>query len=111
MGTNALLNATRSKRIDLGLPVRGLDQLRVSPTTFSVLLEEKPADQSWADFTIRALVSFVVIRRMIALETQAANRIVVRLGLAWPDDTAEDLTSVSAPDDSQRRPLTKTPAR
>jgi len=74
---NALLDETRSERIDLGLP--WLKQLRVSPTVFELLSEEKPANMSWGDFLLTAALCYVRCARDIRGDFRGSNRLGVRL--------------------------------
>jgi hypothetical protein len=106
---NALLDETRSKRLDVALPI--MDQLRVSPTTYAVLLEEKPHDQSWGDFAIRSMITSALMGRIMRGELRAAYRLLVRLGATIADEPTPDLTSVRPADERQSKPLAKAPAR
>lgn len=75
--TNALLDETRTVRIDVGLP--WLKQLRVSPTVFELLSEEKPANMSWGDFLLTAALCYVRCARDIRGDFRGSNRLGVRL--------------------------------
>lgn len=74
---NALLDETRTERLDLGMSF--LPQLRVSPTVRAMLLEAKPANQSWADFATEAMVVRALLTNTIGLSLHNLNRQVVRL--------------------------------
>lgn len=75
---NAFLQESRSERIDFGLPYI-LRQLRASPTVAALLTEEKPADQTWGDFAIRALLLYVVMARMVRGDFRGVISLLVRL--------------------------------
>ena len=105
--SNALLDETRSERIDLGLPF--LKQIRVSPTLANVLSEEKPANQSWGDFFLSAAVNQILMSRNMRGDWRGCNRLLVRIVGPEPDGlgiTTEQqlaaLTGVRTPDVSQK---------
>jgi hypothetical protein len=100
---NAMLDETRSERIDLGLPF--LKQIRTSPTLAAILNEEKPANQSWGDFFLSAAVNQVLHARNIRGDWRGCHRLLVRVIGPEPDGlgvTAERqlsaLTSVRSGD-------------
>jgi hypothetical protein len=104
---NVLLDETRSKRLDVALPI--MDQLRVTATTYAILLEEKPSDQSWGDFAIRSMITAALMGRIMRGELRGAYRLLVRFGAIAADEpatvvaaAAPDLTSVRRPDERQQ---------
>jgi hypothetical protein len=83
--SSALLDETRSERLDLGLVV--MKQLRLSPTLAEVLGEEKPATQTWGDFALAAMVEKVVTARSLRGDYRGVIRLLVRL-VGQPSDGA-----------------------
>lgn len=101
--SNALLDETRSERIDLGLPF--LKQIRLGPTLRDILTEEKPANQAWGDFFLTAAINQILHARNIRGDWRGSKRLLVRITGQEPDGlgvTAEEqmavLTSVRRPD-------------
>lgn len=93
---NALLEQTRSARIEFGLP--WLDEFRVSPAVKAALAEHKPITMSWgawAEFCMFAVACMAAIMRG---DVFAAIRLGVRLFGHPPDETPPDPTSVGFPD-------------
>jgi hypothetical protein len=80
---NAMLDETRSERIDLGLPF--LKQIRTSPTLAAILSEEKPANQSWGDFFLTAAVNHVLHVRNVRGDWRGCHRLLVRVIGPEPD--------------------------
>ena len=74
---NALLDETRSERIDLGLPF--LKQIRLSPTLATVLSEEKPANQAWGDFFLTAAINHVLHAHNVRGDWRGCHRLIDRL--------------------------------
>jgi hypothetical protein len=83
MSRNAFLDETRTERIDLGLPF--LKQIRVSPTISALLMEEKPANQTWGDFFLTAAVNHIFHARNMRGDWRGCNRLMVRLLGPEPD--------------------------
>jgi hypothetical protein len=105
---NALLDETRSERIDLGLPF--LKQIRASPTLAQLLSEEKPANQSWGDFFLTAAVNQVLMSRNMRGDWRGVHRLLVRVIGPEPDGLGvtaeqqlESLTGVRSPDIRKER--------
>jgi hypothetical protein len=94
--SNAFLDETRSERLDLGLPM--MKQLRASPTLTAVLMDEKPATQTWGDFALAAMVEKSVHARMVRGDLRGVIRLLVRL-IGQPSD--ERLTNGLVPDARQ----------
>ena len=75
--SNALLDETRSERLPINLPF--LQQLRVSPTIRDLLDQERPANETWADFAVLAMLQRVVMARTIHFDLSGAKRLLVTL--------------------------------
>ena len=112
---NALLDATRSRLIETGLPF--LRQLRASPTVAELLEGEKQDNETWADFALLGMITLASTRRMV----RADIRGVIRFGVGIVKGVADgvmaeragetaDPTSVGAPD-VRRKPVAKASAR
>lgn len=95
--SNALLDETRSERIDLGLPF--LKQIRLGPTLRDILTEEKPANQSWGDFFLSAAINQILHARNIRGDWRGSKRLLVRITGQEPDGlgvtTEEQLTHLT----------------
>ena len=106
---NALLDETRSTRIEFDLP--WLRELKVAPTVKAILLEEKPSNMGWGDFAIFAMLTFVLIARIVRFDIRGVIGLGVRLVGARPDDRTPAPTSAGSPDDGRVKPLAKAAAR
>lgn len=105
---NALLDETRSRLIEAGLPF--LRQLRTSPTVAALLEDEKTDTETWADFALLGMITLASMRRMV----RADLRGVIRLGVGIVGAVADgvmaeragetvDPTSVGTPDIRRKR--------
>lgn len=102
---NALLDETRSERLDLGLSF--MRQLRVSPTVAALLAEEKPAAMSWGDFATLGMIHLIMSWRSSRGDVRGVIRQGVSLVGGAPDGTTGALTAVGLADG--RQPPSKPP--
>lgn len=112
---NALLDQTRSRLIETGLPF--LRQLRASPTVAELLDGEKLDNETWADFALLGMIVLASMRRMVRADIRGVIRFGVGLVGAVADGVmaeraAEtgDPTSVGRAD-VRRKPAAKAAAR
>jgi hypothetical protein len=106
MMANALLDETKSDRIEFGLD--WLRELKVQPTVKTLLLESKPSNMGWGDFAIFSMLAFSFISATMRFDLRGVIRLGVRLVGAMPDDRAVDPTVGGSPD---RRPGAKAVGR
>ncbi len=92
MATNTILDEVRTARIDVDLPF--CRQLRLSPALKAILQQEKPDTLPWPEFIVAALVTYVLVRRLIQGELHSVNRLIVRLVGALSDRSEAELTNV-----------------
>lgn len=97
---NALLDETRTERLPLNLPF--LPQVRVSQTVRKLLEQEKPANESWADFAIVSMVLRILHARTVAMDLHRANSLLVTVLGIPSDKPASDMTSVPSYDERQK---------
>lgn len=102
MARNALLDESRSERLELGLSF--LRQLRASATVVDILEAEKAADETWGDFALEGMIALAAMRRTLRMDLRGVNRLCVGLvGLA--DDARQmDPTDVGSPDACRKPP-------
>jgi hypothetical protein len=112
---NALLDETRSKLIETGLPF--LRQLRASPTVAALLEAEKLDNETWADFSLLGMITLASMRRMVRADLRGVIRLGVGIVGAVTDGLmgerateAGDPTSVGSPY-GRRKPTAKASAR
>lgn len=103
---NAMLDETRSERIDLGLPF--LKQIRVSPTIHEFLKDHKPDNRDWGTFILSRAVSGILADYNVRFDFRGLNRQVVRLfGSEKPglgvssEDQADALLEMALADNRQ----------
>ena len=102
---NALLAETRTKRIDLALPI--LPQLRISPTVYEILDEAKSDAQSWPDFALESMLIRALLPHTLGLRLRDLNRQIVRIVGPEPDAAAPPLTDVRTSAERQDCPYSK----
>lgn len=104
---NALLDQTRSRLIETGLPF--LRKLRASPSVAELLEAEKQDNETWADFAILGMITLACMRRMVRADLRGVIRLGVGIVSAVTAGFAVDPTNVGekiAPHE-RRKPLAK----
>lgn len=104
---NALLDETRTKLIETGLPF--LRKLRASPSVAELLDAEKQDNETWADFALLGMITLASMRRMVRADLRGVIRLGVGIVSAVTAGFATDPTDVGqkiAPHE-RRKPLVK----
>lgn len=108
---NALLNETRSKLLEPGLPF--LRQLRVSPSIAALLDAEKQDNESWADFALLGMITLASMRRMVRADIRGVIRLGVGIVGAVADGVMEERATegnaptIAGPTAGRRKPPAK----
>jgi hypothetical protein len=92
---NCLLYETRTKVVDLNLPI--CTKLRVPPTIFDVLAEEKPQNQSWSDFLLSHAITGILTKHNMVGNWRHSNRLVVRMFGENPHRRRDEDTGAGTP--------------